>query len=278
MRAIKQLFVADRHGRFGRLAATVMLVFLVGCTSVMPPPMAGGENTQALRAANLAPATVGTFKLADGRPPLMDKELSGGLRGGNVAAPSGSYSQHLRETLKAELQSAGLLDLQSSNVIEGQLTDSKVDAAIGTGTARLAARFQVKRGAQVLFDKELAVDDSWDSSFVGAIAIPRAIERYGAIYRKLVGRLLSDDEFRRHRRDERHSDAHSAVTEARVVGQVERQALTRWRRSCRTGRERSRRAAPHRPRASGGAPRRGASAGRPPAAASGSGRWAPSRG
>jgi hypothetical protein len=178
------------------IAALASLILLVGCTTVMTPPMASGESSQALRAANLTPANVGTFKLAPGRPPAMDTELSGGLRGSNIAAPSGSYSQHLKEALKAELQSAGLLDLQSKTVVEGQLTESKVDAAIGTGTARLAARFQVTRGAQVLFDKELFAEDSWDSSFFGAVAIPRAIERYGTIYKTLVVKLLNDGDFR----------------------------------------------------------------------------------
>lgn len=179
------------------VSAGAVVALLFGCTTVMPPPMASGENSQALRAANLAPANVGTFKLAAGRPPSLDTQLSGGLRGSNVAAPSGSYSQHLKDALKAELQSAGLLDLQSKYVIDGQLTDSKVDAAIGTGTSRLAARFQVRRDSQVLYDKELVAEDSWDSSFAGAIAIPRAIERYGATYRILVGKLLNDSDFRR---------------------------------------------------------------------------------
>lgn len=197
MRTSSQLGIFSWFHTMRRVGAGVLLVLLFGCTTVMPPPMASGENSQALRAANLTPTNVGMFKLATGRPPSMDTELSGGLRGGNISAPSGSYSQHLKEALKAELQSAGLLDLQSRYVIEGQLIDSKIDAAIGTGTARLAARFQVKREGQVLFDKELVVEDSWDSSFMGAVAIPRAIEHYGATYKSLVGKLLNDSDFRR---------------------------------------------------------------------------------
>ena len=178
-------------------SATLMLLLAMqaACTTVMPPPIASGARSEALLAAKLPPTNVGTFKLAQGKPPLVDTELSGGLRGGNIAAPSGSFSQHLKDTLKAELQSAGLLDLRAQHVIEGQLTDSKVDAAIGTGTARLAARFQVLRQGQVLFDKEVVAEDSWDSSFMGAVAIPRAIERYNGIYKLLVVKLLTDAEF-----------------------------------------------------------------------------------
>jgi hypothetical protein len=179
------------------LATAACLLALSGCTTVLPTPIASPAASQALRGANLVPMAVGTFKLAPGLPPEVDRELSGGLRGGNIVAPNGSYSAHLKEILRAELNSAGLLDAQSKAIVEGQLLESKVDAAIGTGTARLAARFQVVRDGQAVFDKEVSVDDSWDSSFVGAVAIPRAIEHYGALYRSLIIKLVSDGDFKR---------------------------------------------------------------------------------
>src|SRR5262249_28742201 len=83
-------------GMAARFAACVLAVSAAGCTSVMPPPMASSQNVQSLKAANLNPSNVGTFTLAAGLPAQMDKELSGGLRGSNLAAPSGSYSQHLK--------------------------------------------------------------------------------------------------------------------------------------------------------------------------------------
>lgn len=183
--------------RLAVLAAVAALLPMAACTTVMPPPMATAANVQTLRAAQLAPAAVGTFRLAPGLPREMDVELSGGLRGGNIEAPNGSYSRHLKEMLSAELNSAGLLDPNAATVIEGQLTASKVDAAIGTGTARLAAQFQVRRQGQSVLDKEIAVDDAWSSSFFGAVAIPLAIERYTALYPKLIKKLIDDSDFRR---------------------------------------------------------------------------------
>jgi len=175
----------------------LLVLGLSACTTVLPTPIASASTGQALRSAGLAPAAVGDFKLAPGLPALMDTELSGGLRGGNIVAPGGSYAQHLRQVLLTELHSAGLLDNEARVRIEGQLTQSQVDAAIGTGTARLAARFQVLREGRPVFDKELVADDSWDSSFVGAVAIPRAIEHYGQLYRTLIDQLVGDADFRR---------------------------------------------------------------------------------
>lgn len=169
---------------------------LGACTTTLPEPIASHGTVSALRAAPLASAAVGEFRLADGKPAALDQGLIGGLRGGNITAPGGSFAQHLKATLVAELRSAGLLDEKSNATIMGQLTDSMVDAAIGTGTARLAARFTVRKEGRIAFDKELAVSDAWDSSFVGAVAIPLAIEKYSALYRSLVGKLAADPDFK----------------------------------------------------------------------------------
>lgn len=196
MREGKQVLrtVARRSMTLG-LCLSVLL--LGACaTATLPEPMASASTVGVLRGANLAPASVGEFKLADGKPVALDQGLTGGLRGSNITAPGGSFAQHLRATLVAELRSAGLIDDKSNTVITGQLTDSMVDAAIGTGTARLAARFVVRKDGKVTFDKELAITDSWESSFVGAVAIPLAIEKYGALYRGLVAKLTADPEFK----------------------------------------------------------------------------------
>lgn len=175
------------------LAATAALTACV--TAKLPTPSASATNVEKLRAAKAAPSQVGSFKLAAGKPAAMDTDL-GGLRGSSVQPSSGTFSAQLRDELVAELKGAGLLDPASQVVIEGELTDSRVDAAIGTGTGRLAARFVVKRNGQKVFDKELAAESSWESSFVGGIAIPMAINQYGALYKSLIGKLLDDAEFR----------------------------------------------------------------------------------
>lgn len=169
---------------------------VVACVSVkMPEPSASIGNLEKLRSANIVPAKAGTFILAPGKNPSMDVGVSG-LRGSSLQSASGSFAQQLRSELVIELKSASLYDELSNVVIEGQLTDSMVDAAIGTGTAKLAAHFTVKRAEIRVYDKELSVESSWDSSFVGAIAIPEAINQYSALYKTLIGKLFEDADFR----------------------------------------------------------------------------------
>jgi hypothetical protein len=170
---------------------------LTGCASIqMSPPKATLATTAALRTAALAPANVGAFKLDPSRPAGEDQSIS--MRGANsVASPiGGSFAQYLRESVRVELEAAGLYDAASQNVITGTLTQTEADAAIGTGKARLGAHFVVTRAGQVTYDDQLTVEDSWESSFVGATAIPMAASHYEGLYRQLAAKLLNDPKFR----------------------------------------------------------------------------------
>lgn len=183
---------------FARIAtfavAGFLTVQLTGCANfTMAPPKATIENAAKLRAANMAPANVGAFK-ADAKLASADKGTT--IRGNPIGAPGGSFAQYLGDSLKVELQSAGLLDPASSTVITGTLTESEVNGDIGTGTAKLGARFVVTRGNMVRYDNEMKVDSSWESSFMGATAIPLAAGHYEGMYRKLVNKLLDDAAFR----------------------------------------------------------------------------------
>lgn len=185
--------------RLDALTAGACLCALLagGCANVRLDVVGATPATvEKLRTAGLAPAGVGTFALAPGRDPAMDTKLPG-LRGNTLLPAKGRWSQLLKDTLVAELVASGLYDPQSASVIEGQLTDSRVEAAVSTGTARLAARFVVTNGGQVRYDRELAVEAQWPSSFVGGIAIPVAIDQYSALYKALVAKLADDADFRR---------------------------------------------------------------------------------
>ncbi len=168
---------------------------LTGCASIkMSAPQAALENTAKLPTANMAPTSVGSFT-ADAK---AGSDASMSIRGGNsVEAPGGSFARHLGDTLKAELQTAGLLDAASTNVITGTLTSSVLNSNIGTADGKLGARFVVTRAGAVKYDRELTVDSTWESSFIGAVAIPLAANNYEGLYRKLITKLLDDGEFRK---------------------------------------------------------------------------------
>ena len=183
--------------QFPRVAgafATACLAMLAGCAQVKlaePTPSMG--NIQLAR--QVGPVGVGNFSLADGLPKSLDQSVS--IRSNTFFSPyDSSWARYLQETLKVELRGAGALDPASRTVISGQLTRSEVEAGSSEGTASLGARFKATRAGKTLYESELVVSDSWPSSFVGAVAIPDAINHYMSLYRQLVAKLLGDENFK----------------------------------------------------------------------------------
>jgi hypothetical protein len=178
------------------LAGLIVAIWLTGCAAVkLPASAASAQNIEKLRSSAIAPAQLGVFKLATGKNPEMDRVL-GGMRGSTVSPTNGSFALQLRDELAAELKAAGLLDEKANTIISGQLTDSMVDAAMSLGKGRLAAEITVTRSGQTVFKKELVAERTWESSFVGAVAIPAAMNNYSALYKDLVSKLIDDPEFR----------------------------------------------------------------------------------
>jgi hypothetical protein len=177
------------------LAVAALGTALFGCAIKMPPPQPSVDNLQSLRSANIVAAKTGSFTIAPGADADLDTHL-GGLRGSSLRPAEGTFSLYLRDEIVTELKAAGLYDEASAAVIRAELTESKVDAAIGTGSASLGARFIVTRDGKTVYDKRLAVDSTWDSSFIGAVAIPAATTHYTALYKALAGKLFGDADFR----------------------------------------------------------------------------------
>lgn len=178
--------------------ALASLVLLTGCAQItMGTPQPTADNATHLKQAQLAETRLGAFTLDAGKPAQMDKSHS--LRGANsVQAPTnGSFAEYIRESLRVELAAAGLLNPQADAVISGVLQDSQLDPAIGKGTGSIRVRFMVTRGGEKRFDKALTARAEWESSFMGAVAIPAAAQQYEGLYRKLVGQLIADPDFRK---------------------------------------------------------------------------------
>jgi hypothetical protein len=153
------------------------------------------EATQRLRAGNYTPVRLGEFTLDPKLPPAQDLGMS--MRGANtVSSPiEGSFTQYLKATLAEELKAAGLLNPASDVLITGSLVATDLQANIGTGTGLLKARFVVTRNGVARYDREVQVEDSWDSSFIGGVAIPAAANHYQGLFRKMVLTLTADKDF-----------------------------------------------------------------------------------
>jgi hypothetical protein len=170
---------------------------LAGCGSIpLPQHQASVEAIQSLRSGDLASLQVGTF-IKDAKLPVKADQLVAS-RSVTITSPDGgSFALYLGNVLKTDLEAAGKLDPQSGAVVQGVLTKNELSTGIGTGTATLGARFTLTRNGAAVYDKDLVAQQLWDGNFIGAIAIPDAINHYQSLYKNLVEKLLADEEFRK---------------------------------------------------------------------------------
>jgi hypothetical protein len=189
----------ERIGQEKLMTRTILLSLALaaaalssGCSLVAPRYSASLENVQKLKDSGAQSTKVGGFTSTAGK--ANPKAIS--LRGSSLSSPyDGSYSSYLAEALKQELSMAGKLAPDAQIEVTGALQKNDINAAIGTATGDIEARFTVKRGGEVRYDQVKSIHDEWDSSFAGAVAIPRAAERYPVMVQKLLAALYADPAF-----------------------------------------------------------------------------------
>jgi hypothetical protein len=166
-----------------------------GCSLMAPQYSASIDNVQKLKNAGDFASRVGKFDSA------ADKANANpiSLRGSSLASPYGdSYAAYLAEAIRQELALAGKLKPDAEIEISGMLLKNDIDTSgINIATGDIEARFVVKQGTAVRFDKVKTVHLEWESSFAGAVAIPRAQQQYPTLVQALLGALYDDPDFLR---------------------------------------------------------------------------------
>lgn len=168
-------------------------LFLSGCSTLLVDKYSfAPENIQTLKDAGSAKMRLGDFKAAS---PGVETEGIG-MRGARIAAPSGSFANYLREALEQEFAMAGRLAPDARTEVSGVVVKHVFNAnGISQGVGELAARITVRRDGASTFDKEVVAKTTWESSFAGAVAIPKAMTEYPKLVREFIRVLYSDPDF-----------------------------------------------------------------------------------
>lgn len=176
-----------------RLGAFLTIsLLLTGCAAVAPKYQGTNDNVRELQSMSRGKVAVGNFTTKD------DSLNHLSIRAGDFSSPyNDSYTEYLKEALKAELINANRLDPKSSIVITGELVRNELDAAMSTGTAHIAARIVICRESIIVFDKTVSGDTEWDSSFLGPVAIPAARQHYAESMKRLLNHLFADPDFKK---------------------------------------------------------------------------------
>jgi hypothetical protein len=175
------------------LVLAAMTILMVGCAGVAPNYSPSIDNVELLKAAKIPASKLGKITVkAD-----MPGSRSIALRAASIASPVGiDFGDYLAYALRQELELAKLYDSNAIAEISGTLLRNNIDAGgLATNSGQMQARFVVKRGGAVVFDKTKQIEHRWESAFAGAVAIPLAANNYVVMVQKLISSLVSDSDF-----------------------------------------------------------------------------------
>ena len=166
-------------------------VLMTACSVNAPKYSPSADNSNILQDLTTHKISVGNFN--DSSPQV--NSLS--MRGSSLVSPyNESYSLYLTKALEEELKLAGIWDNKSSIRISGALIDNQLDVSgFSVGTASITVRFVVKRDNKVVYNNVVVANHEWESSFMGAIAIPAGQSNYPVVIQKLFTNLFNDKKF-----------------------------------------------------------------------------------
>ena len=174
------------------LAALAIATLTVGCALQAPRYQPSLDNVEILK-KTAGPVALGAFTVQPG----ATGSTSVTLRASPMNSPVGAdYAAYLADALQQELTLARKLDPKSNVVITGVLLKNDIAAGgIITNSGEIEALFAVTRDGQQRYSQVKRAELSWDSSFIGAVAIPRAQQQYPQVVQKLTSLLLADPDF-----------------------------------------------------------------------------------
>lgn len=176
-----------------KLLVVVSAALLQGCAITAAQYSPAIDNVEVIKKAAAKPAAIGTFVVGAG----LTSGSTISLRGNSMNSPVGQdYAAYLAEALRQELTLAGKLDPKSGIEISGALVKNDIAAGgFSTNSGEVEARFVVKINGVERYQSVKRAEASWESSFVGAIAIPKAQQQYPLLVQKLISQLFADAQF-----------------------------------------------------------------------------------
>lgn len=175
------------------LFGTLMVaVALSGCALSVPNYSPRYEVIDQLKKKSIDKLAVGDFQPSD--PKADVNHIT--LRGSPLSPESGTYADYLENALRADLGEVGVYDPASGTRLDATLLKNDIDVSgFSTGTGVIEVRLSVSRQSRISFEKTYMANTQFDSSFVGAVAIPKGQAEYPNLVRTLLQQIYLDAAF-----------------------------------------------------------------------------------
>ena len=175
------------------LASCFALAVFSGCSTLAPPPYSADYKAlDQLKPQVAEKVAVGTFQPRNPDAPV--NKIS--LRAANLAGPKGTFAQYLEDALIQDLKEIAVYDAGAGTRIDATILKNDIDiSGFSTGTGRMDVELTVTRNAKTSLKKTYSASTTFESSFVGAVAIPKGQFEYGNLVRTLLGQVYADPQF-----------------------------------------------------------------------------------
>jgi len=171
------------------LLVPLFALLLQGCGMTMTRYEPSFDNVQKLK------QTPSLHAISNPQVTAESGEGSLMVRANPIKSPTGSIPAHIQDAITEELRKAGLLDPNATRHLQVLVVKNQLNAGMGTGDGKIAARFTMLDGKNVVYDATKEVSHQWSSSFFGFIAIRNATNAYNPMLKDLLKDLYSDPQF-----------------------------------------------------------------------------------
>lgn len=178
------------HLSIGTLMAVTALS---GCASFNVPAYSPRyEVIDQLKKMPIEKLSVGDFQPTD--PKATVNHIS--LRGASLSPEHGTYADYLKDALRSDLSEMGIYDPASGTRLDATLLKNDIDVSgFSTGNGVIAAKLSVTKLSKVVFEKTYTANTQFDSSFAGAVAVPKGQAEYPNLVRTLLQQIYLDKAF-----------------------------------------------------------------------------------
>ncbi|MGS2721011.1 hypothetical protein [Paraglaciecola aestuariivivens] len=172
-----------------KVSILFLVLLLSGCSIVAPTYQVSIDNIQQIKQSKIEPVAVNEIS--------SQKSLNSiSLRGTQLKSNTGTFGTYITNAIIEELKLAKAYNPLSNKIITGELVANDIDVAgFSTGTGVVAVKFVVTQDNVEIFQKTIQAENKFDSSFMGAVAIPNAQNSYSDLIQTLLNKLFSDPEF-----------------------------------------------------------------------------------
>lgn len=172
---------------------SILSLTLVACGTVPAPKyQPSKENIEKIKTLEKS-VDIGKFELKQSN---VAKDVIS-IRAINMNSPYGtSFSDYLENALRLDFSLAEKLSEKSDLTMSGAILKNDLDGSginVGTGIAEVEVK--INKGGNSLMRKIYTQEHQWESSFMGAEAIPKAMQQYPILIEKLIYKIVSDPDF-----------------------------------------------------------------------------------